>query len=98
MKVERDGAEPWPCSIRVLRSQSMTCQDFAEFLGEYLDGSLPEAQRALFDQHMAECPDCIAYLQIYEETIKLGKVAWAHPDDPIPAEAPEELVRAILAA
>lgn len=86
------------CSNREPRSQAMTCRDFAEFLGEYLDGSLPEAQRAVFEEHLAECPDCVAYLQTYQQTIRLGKAACVHPDDAVPPEVPDELVQAILAA
>jgi anti-sigma factor RsiW len=76
----------------------MTCRDIAEFLSDYLDNSLPEAQRAVFEAHLAECPDCVVYLQTYQETIRLGKAACAHSDDPIPPDVPDELVRAILAA
>ena len=76
----------------------MTCRDFTEFLGEYLAGSLPAAQRARFEEHLAECPDCVAYLQTYQDAIRLGKAACTHAADPVPPEVPDDLVRAILAA
>ena len=41
---------------------------------------------------------CIEYLRSDEETIRLGKGAFSHPDDPVPADVPDELVQTILAA
>ena len=76
----------------------MTCRDFADFLMEYLDGSLPSPARERFEEHLAECPDCVAYLATYQETVKLGKAACAQEDEALPAEVPNELVQAILAA
>jgi anti-sigma factor RsiW len=76
----------------------MTCREFIEFLREYRDGELSPGRRRTFDAHLAECPWCVAYLQNYEQAIRLGKAAYAEPDAPVPAEVPEELVRAILAA
>ncbi len=76
----------------------MTCQEFADFLMQYLDGDLSRPVRARFEEHLAECPDCVAYLATYQETIKLGKAACAEENDALPAEVPNELVRAILTA
>jgi anti-sigma factor RsiW len=76
----------------------MNCRTFIEFLMEYLSGELTLEERAIFDEHLAECPWCVAYLQNYHETIRLGKAAFAQDDELVPKEVPEELVRAILAA
>ena len=76
----------------------MTCRELVEFLSAYLAGELAAGEQARFDGHLAECPDCVRYLRSYEETMALAKGAFAHPDDPVPADVPEELVRAILAA
>ncbi len=76
----------------------MNCHEFVEFLMAYLDGELTPDRRAVFDEHLAECPYCVAYLQNYQETIRLGKTALAASDDSVPADVPEELVQAILAA
>ena len=75
----------------------MTCRDFITFLMQYLDGELPTEQQAVFEQHLADCPDCLAYLRSYAATIKLGKAAFADLDKRAPAEVPEELVKVILA-
>jgi anti-sigma factor RsiW len=74
----------------------MTCREFIEFLWRYYLGELSAAERAEFDEHLAECPDCVAYLQSYAETVRLGQGAFADADASVPAEVPEELVQAIL--
>ena len=76
----------------------MTCREFIEFLMEYHSGELSEVEHARFEEHLAECPDCVSYLKSYQETVKLGKAVLASFDEPIPDEVPEELVQAILAA
>lgn len=73
----------------------LTCRDVSAFLARYLDGDMASDERTRFDEHLAECPDCVAYLQTYADTIRLTKDAY---DDTAPADLPEELRRAILAA
>lgn len=76
----------------------MKCRDFVEFLMAYLDGELPEEQRATFEEHMVECPPCVTYLDTYAETLRLGRTLCRDPEGPVPEDVPEGLVRAILAA
>jgi anti-sigma factor RsiW len=76
----------------------VTCRQFVEFLMDYLAGDLPAEQRAAFDEHLEQCSDCVAYLHTYETTIRLGKCICPCPDAPVPAEVPEDLIQAILAA
>ena len=88
----------------------LTCQQMAEFLGEYYDGTLSAAQRREFERHLAICPPCIHYLESYKTTVALEKTslrettgdctgncgnAATAPAEPPP---PEELIQAILAA
>jgi len=76
----------------------VTCRDCGEFLADYLDGELPEAQRASFEQHLRKCPPCEAYLTAYQETIRLTKTCCC-PDAPDNrSQLPQGLVEAILAA
>ena len=75
----------------------MTCRELVEFLMDYVDGLLSEPERLCFEEHLGECPDCVAYLATYREAIRLGKEACT-AGDAIPAEVPEDLVRAVLAA
>ena len=77
----------------------MNCREFTEFLHEYLFGNLPADERAEFDKHLAECAWCVAYLDSYQKTIRLEQAAYSIPEDaPPPADAPEELIQAILRA
>ena len=76
----------------------MTCREFTDFLMGYLSGELCASERAEFERHLADCPDCAAYLRSYKETIKLGKVVFADPDAAVPKDVPEQLVQAILAS
>jgi anti-sigma factor RsiW len=75
----------------------VTCREFLDFLADYLAGEVPPESRARFDAHLAACPPCVTYLRTYEQTIALGKAACAD-DGGVPADVPEELVRAVLAA
>jgi len=76
----------------------LTCQEVFEFLMAYLDGDLPEGERTTFETHLAACPPCVAYLETYQDAVRLGKEACCGPEEAAPARAPEELVRAILSA
>jgi anti-sigma factor RsiW len=75
----------------------MTCKELVKYLMDYLDGLLPEPERRRFEEHLGECPDCVAYLATYQEAVRLGKEACTAGDS-IPTDVPEDLVRAILAA
>jgi anti-sigma factor RsiW len=77
----------------------MNCREFTEFLHEYLFGNLSAEERAEFELHLAECPWCVAYLDSYQKTIELERGAFSAPEDAAPpADAPEELIKAILSA
>lgn len=76
----------------------MTCRQLNDFIVDYRSGALSPDVRTQFDAHLAACADCVAYLKSYEETIRLARGALRAPDDPIPADVPEKLVHAILAA
>jgi anti-sigma factor RsiW len=76
----------------------VTCRDFVEFLMEYSSGELAGSECAEFEAHLVECPECVAYLETYKKTIDLVKTAYADPHHRVPAEVPERLVQAVLAA
>ena len=79
-----------------LAVRELTCGELADFLADYFAGELSRDVRSVFEGHLAECPDCAAYLRSYAETIRLARDAYT--DDPAPAGVPEALVRAILEA
>jgi anti-sigma factor RsiW len=75
----------------------MNCREFTEFLHEYLFGNLSAEERAEFEKHLAECPWCVAYMDSYKKTMELERGAFSVAEDtPPPADAPEELIQAIL--
>ena len=76
----------------------MTCREVNEYILDYRSGHLRPEECARFEAHLARCPYCVEDLRSYEETIRLAKGAFSHPDDPVPAAVLDELVRAILAA
>ena len=76
----------------------MTCREFAEFILDYLSGDLPADETRLFERHLQRCPHCPEYLRQYKATVEAGRAAFAEEDTELPADVPEDLVRAILAA
>ena len=76
----------------------MTCREFADFMMDYLSGDLSFESRVRFEHHLSICTNCEKYLTSYAETVKLGKRAFVDDTAALPAEVPEGLVNAILAA
>lgn len=76
----------------------MNCREFVDFLMSYIEGDLDDEPTRVFEEHMRLCPPCETYLDSYRETIRLGRLACRDEDGPPPGDAPEQLIRAILAA
>lgn len=75
----------------------MNCEQVIEFLGDYLDGSLPAEVVSRFETHLGGCASCTAYIASYRETIRMARAATkAHTLEV--GEVPEELIAAILAS
>jgi anti-sigma factor RsiW len=49
----------------------LACRELVELVTDYLEGALPEAERARFEAHIAACPGCTAYLEQMRTTIRL---------------------------
>lgn len=75
----------------------ITCVEFESFILDYLEGELPEGQRKIFEFHMRICRECREYLAAYQRSIELGQKVFTADDD-LPADVPEDLVKAILDA
>lgn len=54
--------------------EEMTCKELVELVTNYLEGTLPEAERARFEAHLATCNGCTHYLAQMRETIHLTGV------------------------
>jgi anti-sigma factor RsiW len=76
----------------------VTCREFADYMMDYLSGELSLESRAQFERHLSLCANCRKYLTSYEETVKLEKRAFEDDDAALPADVPDQLVEAILAA
>jgi anti-sigma factor RsiW len=76
----------------------VTCREFADFMMDYLSNELAAESRTQFEYHLSLCINCRKYLRCYEETVKLGKRAFDDEDSALPADVPNDLVKAILAA
>jgi anti-sigma factor (TIGR02949 family) len=62
----------------------MTCKDAIAILADYLDAVLSEESVRRFEQHLRDCPPCVAYLNTYQRTRELAATAGR-------VEMPEEM-------
>jgi anti-sigma factor RsiW len=49
----------------------MTCQELVELVTEYLEGALMHDERARFEEHLATCRHCTAYVRQMRTTISV---------------------------
>lgn len=69
----------------------MKCREVVELMTDYLEGALPSQERERFEQHIAGCDGCRAYLVQLRATLRAMRT---FEDVPIPERVQEELVRA----
>jgi anti-sigma factor RsiW len=69
----------------------MKCRDVVELMTDYLEGALSVADRARFEEHIAGCDGCRAYLEQLRET---RKVAGRLSREPVPESLQTELLNA----
>ena len=69
----------------------LVCQEFVELVTDYLEGALPEAERARFEAHLAECDGCEGYL---EDMRRLVATLHAAPEPPPDAATRDALLSA----
>ena len=69
----------------------MTCKEVVELMTGYLEGTLSAADRARFDEHIAGCDGCRAYLaQLRMTRTLLGRLG----HEPVPESIQNELLEA----
>ena len=67
-----------------------TCQQLVELVTDYLEDRLLDDDRLRFEQHIAVCGPCRAYLTQMRETIRMtGELR----EEDVPVEAQEHLLR-----
>jgi anti-sigma factor RsiW len=79
---------------RVRERAMLTCRELTEFLDDYIADVLAADRRAVFDRHLAVCPDCRNYLASYQATVRLVKVA----GEATMQGVPDGLIKAVTAA
>lgn len=47
------------------------CRELVEFITDYLDDALPSDRRMRFEEHLAFCGSCAAYVEQFRQTIRL---------------------------
>jgi anti-sigma factor RsiW len=69
----------------------LACKELVEIITDYLEGTLPERDRARFDAHILTCPPCREYVAEMRTTLQLtGRLTV----DSISWSARDELLRA----
>ena len=51
--------------------EELSCQELIELVTEYVEGTLPPAERARFERHLNACTGCRHYLDQVRQTIQL---------------------------
>ena len=51
--------------------EQLSCQELVELVTDYLEGVLPEAERARFDAHLATCAGCQTYVEQMRATLRV---------------------------
>ena len=71
--------------------QHVTCSEVVELVTEYLEGSLPPDEAALFEQHLNFCDGCDWYVEQIRTTIEtVGRIE--------PEEVPPDMRDRLLTA
>jgi anti-sigma factor RsiW len=69
----------------------MNCRQVVELMTDYLEGALSAVERSRFEDHIAGCDGCRAYLaQLQTARRIMGRLA----DEPVPAAVEKELLEA----
>jgi anti-sigma factor RsiW len=69
----------------------MNCRQVVELMTDYIEGTLAPAERARFEEHIAGCDGCTAYLDQMRITRRIvGRLA----DVPMPQSVERELLEA----
>lgn len=71
--------------------EELTCRELVELVTDYLEGALALATRARFDEHIAGCQGCTAYMSQIRETLRLlGRLT----EESVPDESRDSLLAA----
>jgi anti-sigma factor RsiW len=60
----------------------LVCREFVELVTDYLEGTLPEGERARRDAHLAGCDGCTGYLEDMRRLVGSLQETPEPPPDP----------------
>ena len=73
-------------------ASDLECRQIAELLGDYIDGTLPQATRELIDWHIESCQPCVAFVNTYRGTLQATRRL---TETPIPPELKQRLLKVL---
>jgi anti-sigma factor RsiW len=74
-----------------MTASELTCRELVELVTDYLEDGMPRRERKRFEQHIAKCHWCTAYLDQMRKVIRtLGVLT----EDSIEPHAQDELLAA----
>jgi anti-sigma factor RsiW len=69
------------------RREDLVCQQAVELVTDYLEGALSRKDRNHFEAHLRGCPNCLAYLEQMQATVRAVRALAS--DDLTPAARTE---------
>jgi anti-sigma factor RsiW len=74
-----------------MSAAELSCKELVEVITDYLEGAMPDADRARFEAHLDDCPWCRNYLEQMRHTVAtLGEL----PEESIDPAIREDLLEA----
>jgi anti-sigma factor RsiW len=71
--------------------EHITCRELVELVTDYLEGALPDADRARFEGHLEGCEGCRIYLEQFRLVVDAGGQLG---EESLESEALEEMLAA----
>ena len=78
-----------------MNQEEIRCIEMVEVVTDWMEGALDDAARTAVEEHLAICPDCVAYLdQLRATTAVAARLADGAAPGPPPADVRARLVAA----
>jgi predicted anti-sigma-YlaC factor YlaD len=82
-----------------VNQEEIRCIEMVEVITDWMEGALDDDTGAAVEEHLAICPDCIAYLdQLRTAATLAGRLAAGDPPEAPPADLRARLVAAFEAS